>query len=292
MHRYLSLVMILFLTGCIRVPGPDQLMSNKPGMQMAPTRTVSCDRKPICSEEVFTTEKRYKPRFGNRSKKKDLTSRERAAQKKNQRAAKAENKTPKAKREKRRKLTEAEKYNNTYYGIDGDDVTRVVYHYLPFINHQYHFRLEDSYVTSGDAGYKIRLDFSSMDIKEMAEAREAMVDLVEGLLERLNNDEVLAGKNFGEDFTEFDLEVYITYKSYYVQYVDEQMAAFASLRGGLVHYWAGDANNDDPECWHWNSETYKQSREIVTAYRDGVEYYEENTPPPVKSNRMGHYLLN
>lgn len=76
--------------------------------------------------------------------------------------------------------------------IDGSEVTHAIQQYTTYLRHVKRLRLEDSGVFYHDSIHTLRLEFVSMDVMELCEARELLVDVVEGLLFDLNRNPILA----------------------------------------------------------------------------------------------------
>lgn len=174
-------------------------------------------------------------------------------------------------------------------GINNEEVMRVVLDYANDLKHDKHLNLEDSTVYYGNYGNyieKIRLKFVTQNILEMCEARELLVDVAEGYLDRLNEDPVLGPLIASYPILAENLEIYICFESYLVRYVDKRYIAWVVLEEGLAYYYAGTITNEfdiwdrDSENWHQRVEPYSKSVQIVAINREAEKMYQERHPKP------------
>src|SRR5262249_3475642 len=84
--------------------------------------------------------------------------------------------------------------------IDASEITYAVQHYMAYLRHVHRLRLEESAVYYHDTIHTLRMEFVSMDVWEVCDARELLVDVVEGLLYELNKNPVL-----GPQFLQYPL---------------------------------------------------------------------------------------
>lgn len=167
-----------------------------------------------------------------------------------------------------------------YYGsgewvqkIDGSEVTYAIQHYLPYLRHVHRLRLEDSGVYYHDTIHTVRMEFISMDVWELCDARELLVDVVEGLLLELNRNPILAPQFLEYPLTADSLEIYIRFESFEGDYVDPYYVGWMSLEHGLVMFYAANIREDGENCWDWRSEPYYKSREFVLYGREAENLF-------------------
>ncbi len=162
-----------------------------------------------------------------------------------------------------------------YEVINSAPVTSIVQNLAVDAKHKQHLRLEQA-KSYYDGGLKtIQLEFISQDIIEMCEARELIVDLTENLLAKLNQDPVLAGDFVSYPFTPCNLEIYITFESYFGKYVDCSYIRWIGLEDDMVTYYTFDLIDNVKNRWHSRRETYATSREIVVYEREAEREYAE-----------------
>ncbi len=173
--------------------------------------------------------------------------------------------------------------NWNYYGvgeweqkIDGSEATHAIQHYVTYLRHAKRLRLEDSGVYYHDSIHTVRMEFVSMDVMELCEARELIVDVVEGLLLELNKNPILAPQFLNYPLTAADLEIYIRFESFEIQFVDDYYMAWLSLEGDLVKFYAGTINQQGENIWDYRVEPYFKSREIVLYGRESEELFKMN----------------
>ena len=129
--------------------------------------------------------------------------------------------------------------------------------------------LEDSWLSDRGGKTRLHLKFSSMDIKNLNEARALLVEVADKYWEVL-----------GLSAEELVIEMH--FESFYVKYVDPYAVKRVHLRNGLVTYYASDAEDCDLDCKHLRTESFLQSRLIVSAIQKGeAPYKKERKREPV-----------
>lgn len=165
------------------------------------------------------------------------------------------------------------------YDIDSLAVTCLIQEFTVQLKHDKYLDLGHAKTLYDDGIETIQLDFTTQNIMGMCEARELIVDVVEGLLSRINADSVVGFELANYPFTPANLEIYITFESYFPRYVDPYYMQWVCLEDGLVTYLAADVQDLDKSCWHERHESYETSREIVICQRKGEKKYAENHKP-------------
>lgn len=161
--------------------------------------------------------------------------------------------------------------------IDATEVSRQILTYSEKLRFQKHLQLEDSVVYYNSKINRIRLDFSSMDVLDIWEARALLVDLVDEFLERINGNAIIYRDLGTFPFTASDLEVYIYFKSFYNHYVKLDSIGMISLKQGIASYIASDGFDCEGPCWRKRNEYYFQSRNFITFKRQGEALYKPDT---------------
>lgn len=163
--------------------------------------------------------------------------------------------------------------------INCEELTAVIQEYAVELKYQKHLKLEDSRAYFNDGIHTVQLQFTSQDLKEMDEARRLLVDVVEGLLAKLNED-IFLGPDFASfPFNADHLEIYITFESYFGFYVDPFYISWVCLEDGKAAYYTFDLHNTEKNCWHVRKEAYTKSREIVLYERQGEQLYKQRHQP-------------
>ncbi len=167
--------------------------------------------------------------------------------------------------------------------IDPYDISQVILHYGVELKYDKHIHLEDSVVFYDQWIEKIRLDFSTQVIScDLWASRELLVDTVEGLLNRINGNSDISPYLGHFPFTADDLEVNITYTSFYGEYVNLQNGALATLRNGNAYYYTFTAFDCSQDCFGERKEYYWQSKMFVDYKREGETLYAPK-PNPLES---------
>lgn len=176
-------------------------------------------------------------------------------------------------------------------GLNNEMIMQVVLPYAITLQHDKKLRFEDSSVTYGGQGAyieKLRLYFSSQSILELREARGLLVDVVEGLLDILNDDPILAGYPLSSE----DLEICIKFESFLGFYIDPLYIHWMTLQDNTSFFYAFDITNEfsrkpllstydaQSECWHERVEPFYMSSQIVAIERAAEQGYKEMHPEP------------
>lgn len=186
-------------------------------------------------------------------------------------------------------------------GIDNELVMRVILTYASTLQHDKKLFLEDSSASYGGQGNyirKIRLTFSSQSILELREARQLLVDVVDGFLDQVNFDPELGPLTSSYPISSDDLEICIKFESYHGLYVDKRYVHSAKLEEKWAFFYAFDITNEfgiwdrDCECWHQRVEPFYKSRQIVTIEREAEKLYKANHPEPKSLFSGDRYLDN
>lgn len=187
------------------------------------------------------------------------------------------------------------------YGADrvlvydnADDMSQIIWGLAPEWKYEYHLRLERSYLISGEDRDVIHIEFSSQDILELCQARQLLVDVVEGLLERVNASP-LAQALSPEPFTADNLEIYIDFQSFFGLYVDPFYIGWAAVIEGMSYFYAFDLKDGMLDTWHTVYEPYSQSKMFATYQRAAEEEYKKKHPmtrPSVLKEERYHPLVN
>lgn len=163
----------------------------------------------------------------------------------------------------------------TQFGTE--DLTKIVYEFTTALRHERRLILEESYVAMGPEETHLRLEFISQDLLEVREARYLLVDIVEGLLEWINHDEV-AQKLRPYPFTADQLEIYVDFQCFYGLYVDPNYVGWMVLEKGTSFFYAfsvKDWDKDflDRDFWNKRIEPYAKSRSFAMAEREAESKY-------------------
>lgn len=162
--------------------------------------------------------------------------------------------------------------------VDVEPMSRTLITYANELRHELGLRFEDSNIYYDEFVKGVRIIFSTQAILELKEAREVVVDVVEGLLKRMNADPVIASQ-FECGFMSVDqVELYISFESYFNEYVDQEYIGWVSLIDGITRFYAGIIKDPYIDFWHARTEPYSKSLQFVTFEREAESAYEAAHP--------------
>lgn len=162
---------------------------------------------------------------------------------------------------------------------DTSDLSELIWDYTTNLKHDKSLFLEDCMVCSGPEHSKIRLQFVTQSILEMCEARDLLVDVVEGLLDRIKSNHVKFHLR-PDPFTADQLEVYINCESFFGEYVDPFYVGWIVLEEGMAYYYAFTLKNPELDEWNTRIEPYEKSRTFVKYERQAEAKYKQAHPKP------------
>jgi hypothetical protein len=156
-----------------------------------------------------------------------------------------------------------------------DELTALIQNYTTELKYQKRLHLEHANTYFKDGISLVQLEFISQDIIEMCEARELIIDVTEGLLGKLNQNPILGGAFATFPFRPSNIEIYITFESWFGKYCDPHYIAWIGLEDAQVTYYEFDLLDHMKACWHARHESYATSREIVVYQRQAEKQYSE-----------------
>lgn len=183
--------------------------------------------------------------------------------------------------------------------IDSEELSKIVINFSVKMKIDKHLELEDSWAEYDDYITRLCLQYSSQRLLTLYDARLLMVELVEELLYRINNNTIVSFEIDTFPFTANDLDVKITFESYYGRYVDEQYIGLAWLQAGCVHFYAFDRKDTSLNGIDWDHhrfEPYTKSRELALIKKEAdlpfIEHIQNPNPPrgPSRSSFPDRYL--
>lgn len=167
--------------------------------------------------------------------------------------------------------------------IDSEELSRIVINFAVKMKIDKHLELEDSWAAYDDYVTRMCLQFSSQRLLTVYDARLLMVELVEDLLYRLNNNTVVSFELSHYPFTANDLDIKINFESFYGRYIDELYVGLAWLQAGCVHFYAFDRKDPSLNGIDWDHhrfEPYAKSRELALIKRQVDMPYIEHIENP------------
>lgn len=181
---------------------------------------------------------------------------------------------------------------NTFEIINSSQATAIIQDFAVEMDHKHSLKLQKAKTYYDGGIHAIQMEFISQDLMEMCEARKLIVDMTEGLLAALNQDPLLAKDIANYPFRPNNLELYITFQSYFGKYVDPYYIHWICMEDGEVDYYLFDLKDNLKNKWHARHETYATSREIVVYEREAERKYQEVHHPKINVFGKQRYFPN
>lgn len=159
------------------------------------------------------------------------------------------------------------------YNPDTEDVTEVVITYARDLRDSHELFLYNSLAYYDGDILKVRIDFTSQMSVELCEAREILYDVVEGYVERFRDHMNLRGAFANHPITYKDLEIHITFESYFNKFVDPAYMAYIILEKGTSFFYSSELNIDYTDKWLQKVEPYFKTRQFVRFSREAEEFH-------------------
>lgn len=176
--------------------------------------------------------------------------------------------------------------------IDTHAYSAVIIPYAMEWERKARMRFEDTKIYQKDDGQGVRwvrLIFSTQNIFDLCQSRGLIVDITEGLLERLNNDPAIVASFAHSPITASDLEIYISYESFYIEYLNPTFIAWVSLLDGDVRYLDGVIKDFKKDWWNSRFEPYYKAKDFVMISRKAAAELDKKYP---KKKRESGFLSN
>lgn len=174
-------------------------------------------------------------------------------------------------------------------------VTDIVFRYAAMLKRDNHLTLCNSFVRIDEKVNKIHLEFSTLDLLELQEARGLLVDVVEGLLYRVNNSPDVSCSLSHRPFEPEDLEIIFRFESFYGLFLDRNYMGRINMRRGEVTYSSFKLYDTMHDPWDCKRESYALSRQLVgidrSVYLPYLERHEssEHSAAPIEHFRERYY---
>lgn len=164
--------------------------------------------------------------------------------------------------------------------IHSEEITAIVQDYTVELRALKRLHLLHANTYYNERGIQaIQLQFHSQDIINLCQARKLIIDISEGLLEKLNSNSLLTPETENYAFYPFNLEIYINFESFYIRYVDPFYIKWVTMEDSEIVFYTGDVDDNDKKCWHSKKESYETSRNIVLYQRAAEDNFKGMTQP-------------
>ncbi|NGX57177.1 MAG: hypothetical protein K940chlam3_00060 [Chlamydiae bacterium] len=144
------------------------------------------------------------------------------------------------------------------------ELCKVINEYATELEWYHQVWLEHSYAKRDDDGqFIVWVDFTSQANEDIPNARRLSVRVIDGLIDKLNESEILRNAQPGP-FTFEHIYFSLEYKSFYGKYNDSLLVGRSELKYGYLNvFYAHDAFQVEPIVYHKHTEPYEISRCIV-----------------------------
>jgi hypothetical protein len=160
--------------------------------------------------------------------------------------------------------------------VDSAEMTCIIQDVTTAWKYDKHLHLEHANTYYKEGIHTVQLQFISQDIIEMCEARDLIVSITEEILARINQSPIAGPDLSNYPFQPSNLEIYITFESYYGKYCDPHYIAWIGMEDAVITFYTFDLLDHMKSCWHRRVETYPTSREIVMCQREAEKKYNES----------------
>jgi hypothetical protein len=152
---------------------------------------------------------------------------------------------------------------------DSPEMDKVVIAHSQDLEQKHGFVLENAKTCFTEQGKieRVRLHYTSQEIVEMEEARDHLVEAVDGLLEKINQDPILRARLASYPFQPQNLEVHITYQSFYGRFIDPYKVAHAIQEKGVSFFYNAELDGRNSDYWGKRVEPYYKTRRFSRYYQ-------------------------
>lgn len=160
--------------------------------------------------------------------------------------------------------------------VHTDEVLNIIQEVSTNFKHDRHINLQHSHTYFNEDGIQtIQLQYITQNISDMCEARMLIVDLVEALLTRLNENPYLIPEFPNFAFYPYNFEIYITFESFFIRYIDPFYIKWICMEDGQIAYYAANLDDNNKDCWSVRRESFYTSRDIVFFERKAEDEYKK-----------------
>lgn len=157
-----------------------------------------------------------------------------------------------------------------------EEISQVVWEYAAELKYDKRLYIEHAFECVNDETI-LHIHFKTQLLIELCQARDLVVDVVEGLLDRLNNSP--ASKLLSPfPLTPNQIHITIDFQSYHGLYVDPFYIGWVVVEDGMVYFYAFNLKDKTRDFWNARSEPYFKSKSFVHWEREGEKLYEQRHP--------------
>lgn len=171
------------------------------------------------------------------------------------------------------------------YG-DTTALANIIWEFATELKYERRLHLEKSMVSVNEFQSTIHIDFSTMSILELCDARQLIVDIVDGYLQRI--EESYASTQLRPSpLTADQFHITIDFQSFYGVYNDPFYIGWLVLENGMVYYYGFNVKDERFDHWSSLNEPFEQARVFAYAQRRAERKYEMTHPRKGRSALEG-----
>jgi|GEM_PF-3107662 len=169
------------------------------------------------------------------------------------------------------------------------DLTRVEIFHVEELKQRYDIRLDQASTLYNPAIGGLCLRYTSEELFDLCQARNLLVDLVDSLLEKINTDAYVASQLTTYPLNYENLDLVITFDSFFGEYCDLQYVNQIRMDSGYVTFYAFTAfacegnlfeiHNEPYETTQANSYYLRKAQEVFAKPEEIAELAPMMTPP-------------
>ncbi len=159
------------------------------------------------------------------------------------------------------------------YNADSELLTEQIITFSRELKDTHSLFLYDSRVVFDGKIKKVRIDYTSQRSVELCEAREILVDITEGMIDRIRNHVELRSAFNNRPITPQDFEIHVTFESYHNKYVDPSYMAYIILENSWSFFYSSELNMAFTDIWMQKVEPYYKTKQFVRFSREAEASY-------------------
>ena len=158
------------------------------------------------------------------------------------------------------------------------------------LKQRYDIRLDNAATLYNPGIGGLELRYTSEELFDICRARNLLVDLVDSLLAKINQDPYVAGQLSYYPLDYLDVDLVITFDSFFGEYCDLQYVNQIRMEGGQVTFYAFTAFSNEGSLFEVHSEPYetsqansyylRQAQEVFASPEEIADLAPMMTPPP------------
>lgn len=163
------------------------------------------------------------------------------------------------------------------YSPESEEITNIIISVSRELQEEHDLFLYDSRVIFDEKIKKIRIDYTSQQSVELCEAREILVDIVDKMNERLNGHATLRAAFSHRPSSYRDLEIHVTFESFFNKFVDPSYMAYIILENGWSFFYSSELNISYTDVWMQKVEPFYKTQQFVKFSREAEIPYTDSS---------------